>query len=56
MQSEADQADDEVKEILQASVRKLEALADEVKKGAINSVKKLDETFAEAYQALARYH
>jgi hypothetical protein len=51
---EADQAADRSKEILQASVRELEVLADEVKKGAINSVKKLDEAFEEAYRALAQ--
>ena len=54
LQSEADQVAGKGKEILQASIRKLEALADELKKGAINSVKKLDEAFSEAYQALAR--
>jgi C-terminal processing protease CtpA/Prc len=55
IQLEADQAAGKAKEVLQASIRKLEALAEEVKKGAINSVKKLDEAFAEAYQALARH-
>jgi hypothetical protein len=55
MKTEADQATGKAKEILQASIRELEELADEVKKGAVSSVKKLDEAFAEAYQALARH-
>jgi hypothetical protein len=33
-------------------VRELERLAQEVKKGAVASVKKLDEAFSRAYQAL----
>jgi serine protease Do len=53
IQSEADRAADKGKEILQESIHELETLAEEVKKGAIKSVKKLDEAFAEAYQALA---
>jgi Do/DeqQ family serine protease len=52
IKSEADQAAEGGREILQASVRELEELADEVKKGAVDSVKKLDEVFAKAYQAL----
>jgi serine protease Do len=54
IQAEADQASDRAKGILQATVSKMEVLAEEVKKGAINSVKELDEAFAEAYHALAQ--
>ena len=56
IQSQADQATDKGKEIIQASIRELETLAEEVKKGAIKSVEKLDEAFAEAYQAMAPQH
>jgi len=53
LQSQANETADKGKEILRASIRELEALADEVKKGAIDSVKKLDDAFVAAYRALA---
>ncbi len=41
---------------LTASARGLEELADRVRKGAVNSVQELDDAFARAHYALARYH
>ena len=41
------------KEALTASVRELEKLAADVKKGTVTSVKRIDESFARAYLALA---
>jgi serine protease Do len=52
MKSEVDKATGQGKEILQASIQKLEKLADEVRKGAVSSVKKLDEAFDQIQGAL----
>jgi len=49
---ESEQATEKGKEILLGSIRELEKLADEVKKGALSSVQKLDEAFDHAYEAL----
>ena len=49
---ESEQATEKGKEIILGSIRELEKLGDEVKKGAISSVQKLDEAFDHAYKAL----
>lgn len=54
--TEAQHATGETKKGLEASARELERLANDVEKGTVSSVKKLDETFARADHALARYH
>jgi hypothetical protein len=41
------------KEALTASARELEKLADDVKQGTVTSIKRIDESFARAYLALA---
>jgi serine protease Do len=51
---ESEQSTEKGKEILRGWIRELEKLADEVKKGAISSVQKLDEAFDHAYEALGR--
>ncbi|MGD0021632.1 MAG: hypothetical protein ABSC54_04955 [Smithellaceae bacterium] len=53
MKAEAEKASVTGKEALEASARELNKLSDDVKKGTVNSVKRLDESFARAYQALA---
>ena len=53
MKAQAVKASDKGKEALNASARELEKLADDVKKGTVTSVKKIEETFARAYVALA---
>jgi serine protease Do len=53
LKSEADRTAGKGREILQASIQELEKLADDVKQGTVDSVKKLDDAFARAYQALA---
>ncbi len=53
MKAEAEKASATGKEALAASARELNKLADDVKKGTITSAKRLDESFARAYQALA---
>jgi serine protease Do len=56
LKSEADQTAGKGREILQASIQELEKLAEDVKQGTVDSVKKLDEAFARAYDALAPQH
>lgn len=53
MKTKAAKASAEGKEALNASVRELEKLADDVKKGTVTSVKSIEEAFARAYVALA---
>ena len=53
LKSEAANAGEKGKEILTESARELEKLADDVQKGAIKSVKKLESAFARAYYAQA---
>ena len=53
MKAEAAKASVKGKEALNASAKELEKLADDVKKGAVTSVKKIEDTFARAYIALA---
>jgi hypothetical protein len=53
MKTKAAQASAEGKEALNASARELEKLADDVKKGAVASVKSMEKAFARAYVALA---
>jgi KaiC/GvpD/RAD55 family RecA-like ATPase len=52
LKMEADQAVAKGKEVLMASVHDLEKLADEVEKGTVTSVKRLEEAFTQAYRAL----
>ncbi len=56
MKLEAGRGTKESKEELMASVRELEKLANEVKKGTVTSAKELDHSFARAHLALARHH
>lgn len=56
LKSESERATGEGKKALEASVRELEKLADDVEKGAVKSVKALDNAFARAQHALARHH
>jgi len=53
MKAKAAKASDEGKEALNTSAKELEKLADDVKKGTVTSVKRMEETFARAYVALA---
>jgi hypothetical protein len=53
MKAQAVKASDKGKEALNASVKELEKLADDVKKGTVPPVKRMEETFARAYVALA---
>jgi len=53
MKAEAEKASVTGKEALAASARELNKLADDVKKGTVTSVKRIEESFARAYQALA---
>ncbi|HBI47940.1 MAG TPA: hypothetical protein DDX93_04400 [Smithella sp.] len=53
MKARAEKASDKGKEALNASAKELEKLANDVKKGIVTSVKKIEETFARAYIALA---
>lgn len=53
MKAEAAKASVKGKDALTASAQELEKLADDVKKGAITSQKRMEETFARAYLALA---
>ena len=53
MKAKAAKASDKGREALNASAKELEKLADDVKKGAVTSTKKMEETFARAYVALA---
>jgi hypothetical protein len=53
MKAEAEKASVTGKEALAASARELNKLSEDVNKGAVTSVKKLDEAFARAYHALA---
>lgn len=53
MKAQAEKASDKGKEALNASATELEKLAGDVKKGTVTSVKKIEETFARAYVALA---
>jgi hypothetical protein len=53
MKAKAENASVKGKEALNASAKELEKLADDVKKGTLTSVKRMEETFARAYVALA---
>ncbi len=53
MKAEAAKASVKGKEALTASARELDKLSDDVKKGTVTSVKRIEEAFARAYQALA---
>ena len=53
MRAQAAKASDMGKEALNTSAKELEKLADDVKKGTVTSVKRMEETFARAYVALA---
>lgn len=53
MKAKAAKASDKGKEALNTSAQELEKLADDVKKGTVTSVKRMEETFARAYVALA---
>jgi hypothetical protein len=53
MKAEAAHASEKGKAALSASAKELEKLADDVKKGTVTSVKRMEETFARAYGALA---
>jgi hypothetical protein len=53
---EAARAADDSKTDLVASATELDKLADDVEKGAVTSVEKLDSTFARAAHALANHH
>ena len=53
---ETSRATAEGKEALKASAKELDTLADDVEKGAVTSVKTLDEAFASAHRALAKHH
>lgn len=53
IKTQAEKASDKGKEALNASAKELEKLADDVKNGTVTSVKKIEETFARAYAALA---
>jgi hypothetical protein len=53
MKAKAASASVKGKEALNASSRELEKLADDVKKGTVTSVKRINESFARAYLALA---
>lgn len=53
---EANRASEDVKMNVMASVHELEKLADEVEKGSVTDVKKLDQAFARGYHALAKHH
>jgi hypothetical protein len=53
MKAQAEKASDKGKEALNASAKELEKLADDVKKGTVTSVKRIEDTFARAYAALA---
>ena len=53
MKAEAANASDKGKAALNASAKELEKLADDVKKGTVTSVKRMEEIFARAYVALA---
>jgi len=53
MKAKAENASAKGKEALDMSAKELEKLADDVKKGTVTSVKRMEETFARAYAALA---
>jgi hypothetical protein len=53
MKAQTEKASDKGEEGLNKSAKELEKLADDVKKGAVTSVKRMEETFARAYVALA---
>lgn len=53
MKAEAEKASATGKEALTASAHELNKLSDDVKKGAVKSVKGLDDAFARAYHAMA---
>jgi hypothetical protein len=53
MKAKAVKASDKGKVALNASAKELEKLANDVKKGTVTSVKRMEETFARAYVALA---
>ncbi|KQC09294.1 MAG: hypothetical protein APR62_02770 [Smithella sp. SDB] len=53
VKTQAEKASDKGKEKLDASAKELEKLADDVKKGTVTSVRKIEDAFARAYAALA---
>jgi hypothetical protein len=53
VKAKAEKASDKGKEALNASAKELEKLADDVKKGTVTSEKRIEQTFARAYIALA---
>jgi cell division protein ZapA (FtsZ GTPase activity inhibitor) len=53
LKQEADRADEKAKEALKAAAQELEKLADEVERGTITTVEKLDEAFVHANRALS---
>lgn len=53
MKAHAEKASVKGKEAINASAKELEKLADDVKKGTVTSVKRIEDTFAHAYAALA---
>lgn len=56
LKKKADQAGAETKEELMKSAKDLDALADNVEKGAVKSEKTLKDSFTRAHYALARYY
>jgi len=53
MKVKAEKASDKGNEVLNASAKELEKLADDVKKGTVTSVRKIEDAFARAYATLA---
>jgi len=56
LKMEASRASGKTKEILDASVRDLDGLADGVERGTVTSVRMIENAFAKAYYALAKHH
>ncbi|MHB8139551.1 MAG: hypothetical protein ACYDGO_14360 [Smithellaceae bacterium] len=54
MKDESIKASDKGKEALADSAKELEKLSEDVKKGSVKSVKKIEDAFGRAYHALAR--
>ena len=54
MKEQSEKASEQGKEALAASAKELEELAGDIKKGSVKSVKKMEDTFARAYLALAK--
>jgi len=53
MKTQADKASGKGKDALNASAKELNKLAEDVKKGTVTSAKRMEDTFARAYAALA---